>query len=268
MVTDYNFGKSSSILYSTTQVYFAGVIDGRDVILLYGDFDQDHETSFAIDAPSLTRVPPSDSRVVIKEVAQRAGKSIVTLTSLAGSNGLIPLYQSEAQLVLLADTATATSFWAPTIAGAEVDPFRNFWGIGTNASILVGGPYLVRDATIKGHSLALRGDLTEDISLTVIAPRNVESLSWNGEVLSPDLRVSSELSAFGGVFVFDLKSKGREAELEIPELGRWRYKDSLPEIQPGYDDKQWVVANHTTTNIPYKPYYGDGRVLYGCDYGL
>jgi hypothetical protein len=28
------------------------------------------------------------------------------------------------------------------------------------------------------------------------------------------------------------------------------------------------VANHTTTKIPFRPYYGDGRVLYGCDYGL
>ncbi|TEB20124.1 glycoside hydrolase family 35 protein [Coprinellus micaceus] len=250
IVTDYSFGKSSSILYSTTQVYFAGVIDGRDVILLYGDLDLDHETSFAVDAPSI-HPPQSSSRVTVKEAVNRAGKSI-----------------SEAQLVLLADTATATTFWSPTISGAEADPFRNFWGIGTNESILVGGPYLVRDAMIKGHSLALRGDLNEDVSLTVIAPRNVESLSWNGKVLSPDLRASSELSAFDGVFVFDLKSRARKAELEIPELGGWKYKDSLPEVQLAYDDTHWVVANHTTTNIPYKPYYGDGRVLYGCDYGF
>jgi hypothetical protein len=40
----------------------------------------------------------------------------------------------------------------------------------------------------------------------------------------------------------------------------------LPEIRSGFSDANWTPANHTTTKIPFKPYYGDGRVLYGCDY--
>jgi hypothetical protein len=42
----------------------------------------------------------------------------------------------------------------------------------------------------------------------------------------------------------------------------------LPEIQSSFNDDSWTIANHTTTNIPLKPYYGDGRILYGCDYGF
>lgn len=249
-------------------MFFAGVIDGRDVILLYGGLNEDHETSIVIETSSMAREPESSSRIIVKECTQRGGKSIITLAIPAGGDGIIPVYDSATQLILLADTATTARFWAPTISGAEEDPFRNFWGIGTNDSILVGGPYLVRDAKITGHSLALRGDLDDDISLTVIAPKSVESLSWNGEVLMLDARASSKVSAFGGVFIVNLQSKAKKALLEIPELGGWKYKDSLPELLPGYDDGDWTVANHTTTNIPYKPYYGDARVLYGCDYGL
>lgn len=37
IVTDYSFGLSSKVLYSTAQVLFAGQIGGRDVLFLYGD---------------------------------------------------------------------------------------------------------------------------------------------------------------------------------------------------------------------------------------
>jgi hypothetical protein len=54
----------------------------------------------------------------------------------------------------------------------------------------------------------------------------------------------------------------------VPELEGWRYADSLPEIRAGFDDKSWTMADHRETNAPEKMWYGDGRVLYGCDYGL
>ena len=42
-----------------------------------------------------------------------------------------------------------------------------------------------------------------------------------------------------------------------------RHADSLPEVQSGFSDEKWVVADHTTTNITAKPKFGDGRILYG-----
>ena len=37
----------------------------------------------------------------------------------------------------------------------------------------------------------------------------------------------------------------------------------MPEVQAGFNDSKWVVANKTSTNINQKPLFGDGRVLYG-----
>ncbi|EEB95866.1 hypothetical protein MPER_05099, partial [Moniliophthora perniciosa FA553] len=60
---------------------------------------------------------------------------------------------------------------------------------------------------------------------------------------------------------------GAVAKDTVIELGPWKYADSLPEIRDYFDDSDWVEANHTQTNIPHRMLYGDGRVLYGCDYG-
>ena len=50
----------------------------------------------------------------------------------------------------------------------------------------------------------------------------------------------------------------------VPKRGGWRYADSLPEVKAGFDDSEWVVADHTSTNITQGMLFGDGRVLYGA----
>ncbi|EEB90965.1 hypothetical protein MPER_10755, partial [Moniliophthora perniciosa FA553] len=47
LVTDYAFG-SSRALYSTAEVFFAGVIDGRDVLFLHGYSNQEHEVVLSL----------------------------------------------------------------------------------------------------------------------------------------------------------------------------------------------------------------------------
>jgi len=168
--------------------------------------------------------------------------------------------------VLFADSETAATFWSPVIAGKDDDPLKNFWGLGTNQSILVGGPYLVRDASLAGSNLALRGDLKTDVRLTVIAPKGIRSITWNGENVSGDVAASDTITQFGG-FVGQLRLRRAVTGIKIPKM-RWKFKDSLPEIQNSFNDDSWTIANHTTTNIPLKPYYGDGKILYGCDYGF
>ena len=42
VITDYSFGKNSSVLYTTASIFFAGTIGTRDVLFLYGDADQTH----------------------------------------------------------------------------------------------------------------------------------------------------------------------------------------------------------------------------------
>ncbi|KAK0202212.1 glycoside hydrolase family 35 protein [Desarmillaria ectypa] len=261
IVTDYTFG-SSRLQYSTAQIFFAGVIDDRDVLFLYGDSSQGHEAAIYF-----TGTPnPLHLRSPFVSVGS-GSKGATILSFLPGIQGLVTLYDSDTQLVLFGDTETAATFWSPVIAGNEADPLRNFWGLGTNASILVGGPYLVRSASITGTELALRGDLSEGARLTVVAPKSIRSISWNGELISGDAIAAAGLTSVGG-FIGRLELGASFNGIKVPELKGWKYKDSLPEIRRRFDDGTWVVANHTSTNIPLKPYYGDGRVLYGCDYGF
>lgn len=121
-------------------------------------------------------------------------------------------------------------------------------------SVLVFGPYLVRNATLNdsGTLLALNGDLNETTTIDIIAPPTVQEVSWNGEL------VPVELSSFGtlrGRLQFDLQPP------LLPDLRRlnWSCIDSLPEIHPGFDDSSWVTANKSSTARPYQPFGGQVR---------
>jgi Beta-galactosidase, domain 3/Beta-galactosidase, domain 2 len=269
VVTDYTFGSSSKLLYSTAQIFYASTIDKRDILFLHGDISQDHEAALVLTGTPNKVQNTQSSRIKFTTSDLSLASGGMTIVSfLSGIDGLVTVWDSDRQLVLYADSVTAATFWSPVIAGPSNDPFANYWGLGTNESILVGGPYLVRDATLSGSTLALRGDLKTDVRLTVIAPRNVRYITWNEQPVSGDFSVASSLSSIGG-FVGHLQTcHSLISGIKVPKLTRWKYRDSLPEIQESFNDDTWVVANHTTTNIPLKPHYGDGRILYGCDYGL
>ncbi|PFH51224.1 glycoside hydrolase family 35 protein [Amanita thiersii Skay4041] len=260
--TDYTFGSSTKLLYTTAQIFFAGIIDGRDVLVVYGDSSQEHE--LAIFAPT-PETPPSSSVVFTRNSGLAGDPTIVTF--LSGSTGQVTVIDTDNVLVLFLDTTTAATFWAPVIAGSPDDPLRNYWGLGTNQTVLVGGPHLVRDASISGDTLALKGDLKTDVTLTVIAPKSIQTITWNGQAVSANVAASTTVSTHGG-FVGHLQLAPSVNGVTVPKLTGWKFQDSLPEIQDAFDDNSWIVANHTTSNIPDKPRYGDGRILYGCDYGF
>ncbi|KAG2088470.1 glycoside hydrolase family 35 protein [Suillus cothurnatus] len=256
IVTDYSFGSSSKVLYSTAQVLFAGQIGGRDVLFLYGDPTSESEASLTLNGTP---------RIQGAGVSLVSSNGVASVTFLPGIQGLITVWDSNEQLVLYSDTDTAGTFWSPEISANDPVEFANYWQFGTNSSILVGGPYLVRNTTITGSTLALCGDLNDSVQLTVIAPDDVKTVTWNGVPISADVAAASNLTIQGG-FVAQLKPSSTVHGFTPPALTNWRYADSLPEIRSGFSDANWTPANHTTTKIPFKPYYGDGRVLYGCDY--
>lgn len=265
IVTDYNFGSASKALYSTAQIFFAGVIDDRDVLFLHGNSTEEHEAAIDFTGTPTNLAQPSSSQVQVTQ-----GTTFATVSILTGLQGLVTLYDSDTQLVLYADSDTAATFWAPVIAGDASDPLRNYWGIGTNETVLVGGPHLVRNASLSssGQQLSLVGDLKEGVRLTVIAPKTVNQVSWNGEDVSADASVTLP-SAIGGSLVGQLTLHQDVMGVTVPTLTGWKFNDSLPEVNDlSFSDESWVVANKTTSNIPNLPVYGDGRILYGCDYGL
>lgn len=191
-----------------------------------------------------------------------AQQTVVSI--LVGVEGLVTLWDSDEQLVLFSDTDTAGTFWAPEIPGSQSD-LSNYWGFGTNSSVLIGGPYLVRSANITDNRLELRGDLEKDVRLFLFAPSTVNYVTWNGIPIAPDLSFTAQ-----GGFGIELSSRISllASPISLPRLSGWKYANSLPEIQTNFSDADWTTANHISTNIPYPPHYGDGAVLYGCDYGL
>ncbi|KAL4244519.1 glycosyl hydrolase 35 family protein [Abortiporus biennis] len=267
ILTDYTFGSKSHVLYSTASVFFAGVIDGRDVLFIFGDSDQSHELAVAFSGNGV-RSAQSDVRF-----STQAGPSgFTTVTFLPGIKGLVTVWESSSQLVLYSDPVTAASFWAPTIAfTTSPSKLENFFQFGSNDTVLVGGPYLVRNATItRAGQLALRGDLNTSAILTVIAPSTVKTVSWNGEIIPVDFAPSASGSGRRSSIIRTGKAnmKISSKSINVPTLEGWKFADSLPEIQANFSDADWIVADHTSTNITRKPTFGDGRILYGCDYGF
>ncbi|KAK7044841.1 glycoside hydrolase family 35 protein [Favolaschia claudopus] len=254
VVVDYSFG-ASKVLYSTAQVFFAGTIGGRSVLFLYGDSTQAHEVRLTLTGTNNEAHQTTSSLVTFTPTSNQT-----TVGFQTGLTGLHTVWDSNTQLVLYADSPTAATFFAPVIPGDS--NYGNYWQIGTNSSVLVGGPYLVRKASISGSVLALTGDLETTVPFTVIAPPSVELVTWNGAPV--DLHNGVTVS---GGFNGSLSPRSALKSVSVPELTGWKYMDSFPEIKADFDDSKWIVANHTTTNIPLKPYFGDGRILYGCDYG-
>ncbi len=247
------------LYYTTASVFFAGKIGTRDVLFLYGAADQSHEFAFKVSGLGIS--PGLSSRV---KLSGTANKGLTTVTVLPGTAGLITVWESTSQLILYSDPVTAASFWAPIVRDptpATRKGLENFWQFGSNTTVLVGGPYLVRNATISRGTLALHGDLNASVPLTVFAPLNVVAVTWNGQHVSSlglgTGQLKGQVSASANV----------RNGVQLPELKGWKYADSLPEIKSDYVDEEWVVANKNTTNINVKPLFGDGRVLYGCDYG-
>ncbi|KDQ12662.1 glycoside hydrolase family 35 protein [Botryobasidium botryosum FD-172 SS1] len=270
IMADFKFGASSRGLYTTASVLFSGQLAGKDTLFLHGDSKQSHEAALLLSSQS--HISSSDT-VKVSQIA--GGYSLFNV--LPGTSGVVTLWESKTQLIIYADSETAGKFWAPVIAptpskGKSPVEFANYWQFGSNQTVLVGGPYLVREASLSslGTRLDLKGDLSGETMLTLIGiPKGVTGLTWNGDSIQTVQSTSENGDSESLVTTAVLRPKleASAAAFKPPVLKNWRYADSLPEVKKGYDDSHWVVADHKSTNSPRKPYYGSS-VLYGCDYGF
>ena len=224
---------------------FAGKIGNRDVLFLHGNSAQSHEAAVLLSGR------PRNGRSLTKSATfKKTDTGFTMINFLAGIEGLVTIWDSDTQLVLFSDTDTAGTFFSPILPGNDGD-FGNYWSIGSNSSVLVGGPYLVRNASLKSGHLALTGDLQEGVRLVVISPPEVRMITWNGQRVDADAQESAMLTFTGG-FVSDLQTNLSLNSVKIPTLQNWKFSDSLPEIQRAFRDDQWIVANYTSSNIPFE----------------
>ena len=262
LVTEYTFGKSV-LKYSTAevrqsnlsvsrpnpevslQVLTQATIDGTDYAALYVPAGQTVEAvviGASAGAPTVTGSSSISAKLT-------DGNVIIT-----GSPSGVSYVKFGSTTVLVMDKVTATSFWQPRLSAAlDVSP--------RTPSVLVGGPYLVRNATVSGSTLRLVGDTNDTTSLTVIAPTAVTSVTWNGKAVAVK-KSASDVGLTGTL-------AGPSALSDLPKLASrsWKTADSLPEAAPSFDDKAFVVANKTSVERRQKPYAGK-YVLFAGEYGM
>ncbi|KAF7798724.1 hypothetical protein EIP86_009949 [Pleurotus ostreatoroseus] len=245
-------------------------MDNQDFVILYAPSGQTGET--VLQFSSAPRVSVSNGSSVSYTIADNT----ITLNYALGSVEYVSVDLSGSTVILaLMAKETASQWHAPMIPGEGT--FGNYFSIGTNETVLVGGPYLVRSAEISGNSLLLAGvlfssrvvpsltdvqtgDLNGTTSVEVFAPQRVTTVEWNGKV-----QETSKTSQGSMTFsVAGVKS------VPFPVLSNWKVSGSLPEVNPNFDDSTFTVANLTTTNGKYTnlpPLSGD-QVLYAQQYGF
>jgi beta-galactosidase len=101
------------------------------------------------------------------------------------------------------------------------------------AIVFVQGPYLVRGASVSGNALALSGDLDSTTNITVFAPANVGTVTWNNLPVAITRGIDGSL--IGSI-------EGPVSPIKLPELSNWKSANSLPEKEIDYDDSgpAWV----------------------------
>ena len=221
-------------------------VDGVDVIVLYALSGQNIEAVFTSKNNASPSVAGSSSVVA---------KSANGTVQITGSPSGVSTVSFGSALVIVADKKTATTIWNPRLA-APTTPFGMTPDV---PSVLVMGPYLVRNATISGSTLKLFGDINATSAISILAPKSVRELTWNGK------QVPLQNEAAGmkvGKISFSLKVP------TLPNLktAKWSCVDSLPEIQPGFDDSTWVNASKTSTQRPFQPFAG--KVSHGLTTAL
>jgi beta-galactosidase GanA len=243
LAANFSFG-DQHLVYSTSQLVTDGTSDvngpggGTDVALLYGMAGSDGETVLRYPSqPQVTVLAGSatsmwdPARGDLRLNYKHGGLTEV----LVSGGGRRPLR------LLLADTATAESFW----------PDQTPDGL-----VLTRGPYLVRSAALQGSTLALQGDTDGPTTAASFAPAAVTSVTWNGQPVTAARQADGSLSF----------SLGGPPAAALPALSNWKFAFESPERLPSFDDSSWTLANHTTTNNPNPP--GSLPVLYEDDYGF
>ncbi|OQE17633.1 hypothetical protein PENSTE_c020G02978 [Penicillium steckii] len=243
LVTDFRFG-SNTLLYSTAEVLTYAILDKTPTLVLWVPTGESGE--FSVKGAKKGTVKQCEGCSGVKFWKEDGGLTV----SFTQSYGMTVLQLDNNVRVILLDRTAAYKFWAPALSNDPLVP--------ETESILVEGPYLVRSAAIEKKKLTLTGDVVNATTLEVFAPKAVKSITWNGKA------VKTHRTEYGSL-------KGHLSapqSVTLPKFESWKFKDSLPERFPDYDDSgaAWVDADHMTTLNPRTP--TTLPVLYADEYGF
>ncbi|KAJ3735068.1 glycoside hydrolase family 35 protein [Lentinula guzmanii] len=253
LVTDYVFGaKHTVILYSTAEIMTWSTIDTTDYIILYAPPTQMGETAFLFDSQPTIDLSNGPN------VNMTFTNGTLTLQYLLDGSQFVIIEGDDLKLVVIIMDKTVANQWhAPVVSGNRA--FSNYFSIGSNETVLVGGPYVVRNASVTGDTLLLTGDLNGTTTIETIAPSAVLRLSWNGAFYQVQKTTRGTLVATVVV---------EHPDLTLPVLSSWKVSGSLPEIDPSFDDSNFTLADLTETNYTNLPPLAGSQVLYSQQYGF
>ncbi|CAE6479336.1 unnamed protein product [Rhizoctonia solani] len=247
LVSEYPFG-TSVLAYSSAEVATWTILDGHDHIFLYAN-----STILAALYTNSSTATVSNSSVTVSISNDTA------LISGTPSSGLVRVTVGRTS-VWLADKAwLAPRIWQPRVSHTSGN--RNYDLSPRTGSVLVFGPYLVRNATLTGSTLALVGDLKPGTTeLELVVPLRVQFVTFNRRLVHMARSLTGTLK--GNIDVQDLA-------LPLPGLEQveWKCTDSLPELGE-FDDSGWVLANKTTPSRPSRFQPLGGVVLFSAEYGF
>ncbi|CZS96523.1 related to Probable beta-galactosidase B [Rhynchosporium agropyri] len=246
IVTDFALGKER-LVYSTAEVLTFSTQDNKPVLFLWLPVEESGEflLSGAKSASLEEKSGCSDfhhhetSNGLIISYKQLQGKCVVQF-----DNG----YR-----VVLLDRSTAYETWFPSTSS---DPYTP-----ENSTIIVQGPYLVRSASVFEKTLTLRGDWSSSNSLEIFAPSTISNVIFN------DKNIKVSRTRYGSLVGALAASKHSVESIRggLPGLTAWKVAEGLPERETEYDDSNWTIANHNSTQNPMKP--ATYPVLWADDYG-
>jgi beta-galactosidase len=245
-VTDYDVG-GINMVYSTAEIYtWAESVSGK-VLVLYGGADESHEIAFpsSLGTPKVTE----GSSVVMK----RVGSSWVLHWQVTPARKVVQIGNLEIHLLWRNE---AYNYWVVDLEAPA--PIENFPS-SSKSTVVVNGGYLIRSAAISSNELRLTGDVNVTTDFEVIStPTKLDMLYFNGQSLKTTRSKEGRLLA---TVNFNAPS------IKLPDFSSptWKYIDSLPEIQPTYDDSPWTSCDHSTTNNPLN--LTTPTSTYASDYG-
>ncbi|MFF3981329.1 beta-galactosidase [Streptomyces sp. NPDC001828] len=212
LVSDYAMDHQR-LVYSTSELMTHGTFGPRDVALLYGRHGQDGESVLRYAARPAVKVLGGQ----VKQTWDAASGDLrLDYTHDGLAQVLItPADGSTPVLLLLADDATADTYWRLDTPGGPV---------------LASGPELLRTASYDRGVLKLTGDTDKAAPLRVLTGTAATSVSWNG------LPAPGALDPAGSVLA-------GPKPVSLPALGSWRVQRETPEARAGFDDAAWRAAD-------------------------
>jgi len=229
-VTDYDVG-GVNLVYCTADIFtWAKSEHGKLVLIMYGGAGETHE--FAV--PADLGQPRTSEGAAVR--SKRVGSTMVVQWQVSATQQVVYFAGLEVHMLWRND---AYNHWVLELPAPE--PIGNY-SSPSKSQVIVRGGYLLRTASIDGTELRLTGDLnaTTDFELIYEPTGRVNTILLNGKDVSASRDKDGRLCA---TVAFARPS------LTIPDLSaaEWKYVDSLPEVQPSYDDSLWTICNHNSS---------------------